>query len=99
MLNPTYSRYADRLRELIQEGQAVAKLEKPSSDGSYIQGRDTIPLQAWLTKVGNIIETVFGPQSPHFRHLKELMPRGGVRLVQHSHDVHPIIGLLTGALI
>jgi hypothetical protein len=98
MLNPSHSRYADRLRELIQEGQAVAKLEKPSSVGPYIQDQDTIPLQAWLTKVGNIIETVFGPQSPHFRHLKELMPGGGVRLIQHAYEVHPIIGLIAGAL-
>ena len=28
MLNPKYTRYADRLRELIEEGQRVAKLER-----------------------------------------------------------------------
>ena len=97
MLNPQHKRYAERLRELIIEGQAVAKLAKPSSVGSYIQDEDAISSQAWLTKVGNIIETVFGLQSPHYRHLKELMPKG-VRFVQHPYDIHPIIGLLTGAL-
>jgi hypothetical protein len=97
MLNPKHKRYADRVQELIEEGQAVAKLERPSSVGPYIQDEDKIPLQAWLIKVSNILETVFGPESPHVRHFGEFT-KDGMRLVEHSYDILPIVGLLTGAL-
>ncbi len=97
MLNPQQERYANRLRDLIEEGKAVVVLERPSSIGRYIQGEDKIPLQAWLMKVGNIVESVFGVNSPHVRHLKELLPNG-VRPIQRSRDVLPVIGLLYGAL-
>lgn len=99
MLNPKHKRYADRLRELIEEGQAVAKLERPSPyTGPYIQGEDNIKLQAWLTKVSNILEAVFGLQSPQLRHFKEVLPAGGIKHIEHSYDIHPIVGVLTGAL-
>lgn len=98
MLNPKYQRYAARLRELIEEGQVVAQLEKPSSVGHYIQDKDNIRVQSWLTKVRNILETVFGSQSPQFRHFEEVLPQHGVRHVQHSYDIYPIIGVLSGAL-
>jgi hypothetical protein len=88
---------AARLRQLIDEGPLIAKREKPSSVGPYIQDQDVVPLQAWLVRVTNIIDTTFGLESPHSRHLRELMP-DGPRLIQHSHDVFPIIGLLEGAL-
>lgn len=94
MLNPRYQRSADRLRELIEEGQVVAKLERPSSVGSFIQEEDKISLHAWLTKVNNIIEAVFGTQSPHFRHLKRLTKGSAL----HAYEIYPIVGLLTGAL-
>lgn len=97
MLNPKHQRYADRLHELIEEGKSVAKLEQPSSVGSYIQGADEIRVQGWLTKVRNILEDVFGAQSVHVRHFQELLPRGGVGEVSHSYDIYPIVGLLTGA--
>lgn len=98
MLNPKYQRYADRLLELIEEGQSVAKLEKPSSVGKYIQGEDNIQVQSWLTNVRNILETVFGLHSPHYRQFEEVLPQYGMRHVQHSYDIHPIVGVLTGAL-
>ena len=94
MLSPKHKRYADRIRELVGEGQAVAKLERPSMVGPYIQ--DRVPLQAWLVKVNNILETVFGSQSPHMHHFKEFTTN--IRLVEHSYDVYPIVGILTGAL-
>ena len=97
MLNPKHKRYADRVQELIEEGQAVAKLERPSSVGPFIQDENTIPLQAWLIKVSNILETVFGPESPHVRHFGEFT-KDGIRYVEHSYDILPIVGLLTGAL-
>ena len=51
LLNPKYQRYAERLKELIEEGKKVAALEKPSSVGPYIQGEDRDKLNAWLVKV------------------------------------------------
>jgi hypothetical protein len=80
------------MRELIEEGHAVARLERNSSVGPYI--RDKLPLHSWLTKVENIIETVFGTESPHYQHLKVLTKQHP----EHSHEVHQITGLLTGGL-
>lgn len=99
MLNPKHQRYADRIRELIEEGNTVAKLAKPSRYDStpYIQDVDEIPTQAWLVKVSNILETVFGSQSSHFRHFEKHMPHGP-RNITKSHDVYPIVGVLAGAL-
>jgi hypothetical protein len=98
MLNPKQKRYADRLRQLIVEGNSVALLESPSGVGPYIKDRNVIILQAWLTKVVNILETVFGPESPQYRQFENILPSAGVRLVEHSYDVYPIIGVLSGAL-
>jgi hypothetical protein len=92
MLSPKHQRYADRMRALVQEGHAVAKLERDSSVGPYIQ--EHLPLHSWLTKVENIIETVFGAESPHYRRLKVLTERQP----QHSYEVNKLIGLLTGGL-
>lgn len=99
MLNPKHQRYADRIRELIEEGKAVAKLEKASSSSfpDSIQRGDKIPLQAWLVKASNILETVFGSQSSHFRHFEKLMPRGPQH-IYNAGDVYPIVGVLSGAL-
>lgn len=98
MLNPKYKRYAERLQELIEEGKAVAKLERPSPVGSYIQGEDDVKLNAWLTKTSNILETVFGTQSPQFRSFREVLPKEGIGDVSHSYEVYPIAGVLAGAL-
>lgn len=98
MLNFKYKRYAERLHELIEEGKAVAKLERPSSFGNYIQGEDKVLLQAWLTKVSNILEAVFGINSPQYRCFREILPKDGIRFVEHSYDIHPITGVLIGAL-
>ena len=99
MLNPKYKRYAERLQELIEDGKSVAKLEKPSSlGGSFIQGEDDIKLNAWLTKASNILETVFGAQSPQFRSFREVLPKEGIKGVSRAYDIHPITGVLAGAL-
>jgi hypothetical protein len=99
MLSPKYQRYADRLKELIDEGKDVAKLEHISSSGfRYIQNEDKIPLNAWIMKTNNIVETVFGNQSPHFRTLREVLPKEGIRLIETSNDIYPITGVLAGAL-
>jgi len=99
MLNPKHQRYADRLRELIIEGQTVAKLERPSPHtGAYFQGQDKVRVQEWLTKTRNVLETTFGSQGPHYRHFEEVLPKLGVRAVEHSYDVYPIVGVLAAAL-
>ena len=41
---------------------------------------------------------MFGPQSPQYRDFKAVLPEHGIRLVQHSHDIYPIVGILQGAL-
>lgn len=94
MLSPKYQRYADRLRELVAEGEAVALLPRPSSIGSYIQDKDMITAQAWLTKVHNIIELLFGPESPQCQKLNSLTKNQ----VAHAYEVYPIVGLVSGAL-
>ena len=100
MLNSKYQRYADRIEELIEEGNRVATLERPSrsGSGSYIQSDDKIKVHEWLTKTRNILETVFGGQSPHYRNYEAVLPVHGIRLVEHARDIYPIIGILLGAL-
>jgi hypothetical protein len=67
--------------------------EKPSGIGPYIQGRDKITLHAWLAKVENILVTVFGRNSAHFRQYESLTER----TPEHSYEVFSLIGLLQGA--
>lgn len=98
MLNPKYQRFADRMEELIEEGKRIATLERPSSVGPYIQDDDKIQVHEWLTKTRNILETVFGRQSPQYRDFEAVLPDHGIRLVEHSHDIYPIVGVLQGAL-
>jgi hypothetical protein len=92
------ARVAERIRELIEEGKSVASLERrsPYTSIEYIQDKDKIQLQAWLSKTMNIVEATFGPESPQFRHMRELMPKGPYH-IGHSYEVYPIVGMLTGA--
>ena len=98
MMNPQYGRYADRIKVLIDEGKRVATLVRDSSVGPYIQDADSITLHDWLTKSRNILVTVFGSQSIHYRHFEESLPKGGVGFVSRSHHIYPLVGLLAGAL-
>jgi hypothetical protein len=96
-VNPRYERAASRLASLIEEGEAVARLEKSSTGAAYdayIQGRDKIALHAWLTKVENILEMVFGRGGAHFRQYTSLTERQP----EHSYEVFKLVGLLHGAL-
>jgi len=97
MLNPKYQRYANRLQELIEEGMSVARLEKPSSVGPYIQDEDATHLYAWVVKISNILAVVFGPSSPHVKHFKEIIDNY-IRTVSHSYQVQHIVGVLQAAL-
>jgi len=98
MLNPKYQRYADRLRDLIAEGESVAQLERPKGRYSFIADESSIPLQAWLDKANNILHIVFGPQSPQVRHFIAVLPSEKMAAVQHAREVYRIIGVLQGAL-
>jgi len=99
MLSIKYQRYVDRLNELVIDGKAIAELEKRSSQGiRFIQGEDKIRLHGWLANLRNIIELVFGRQSPQFRHLEELIPKDGVKNIQVASQVYELVGLLQGSL-
>ncbi len=92
-MNPKYQRTADRLRELIDEGEQVANLEQPSEYlGPYIQ--DYTTLHAWLVRVENIIRSVFRRESAHAEHLATVMKENPNK----AYEVHKIIGILKGAL-
>lgn len=100
MLNPKHTKYAERFRELIVEGQEVAKLEKPSRDGDsrYFQREDKSRVISWATKARNILEVSLGKQSPHLRHFDESIPKGGVNNIDYEYHIHPLVGVLLGAL-
>lgn len=100
MLNPKNQRYADRLHELVEEGNLVAQLERssPASTGRFIQGKDNIRLNAWLTKSLNIIQNVFGTKSPQYHAFMEVLPPGGMRTISHSYEIYPITGVLDGSV-
>lgn len=97
MLTPKYKRYVERINALIQEGQEISKLEKPFSNGSFIQDADQIRVNAWNAKVRNIIETTFGKNSPQF-HLLVKETNDGTKNLEHDYDIYPIIGILQGAV-
>lgn len=96
MLAPAYQRYLDRLQALSKEGLEIARLERPSLVGSYIQDADAVRLQSWLTRVENLITAAFGRHSSHFRQFESLV-HDGVRMVAHAHEVRRLVGLLDGA--
>lgn len=93
-MNLTQRRYANRLQELIDESKNIALLIKTSSDYPFSYIEDQTSLNAWLIKVRNIVEVVFGSTSPHFRTLQELTQTD----VSGTYQVNAIEGLLIGSL-
>lgn len=99
MLNPKYQRYAERLKELIEEGQAVAGLERKDVGDAWPYIHEYDRLDEWYTKVMNIISVTFGNESQHFRMYQKLIEEwGGYKFMTDSHNVVAIVGLLRGAL-
>jgi hypothetical protein len=98
MLNPKYQSYVKRIHDLIEEGNIVARLEKTHGSFIYIGGSDGVKLQSWLTKSRNMLETVFGTNSPHYRQFLETIPVEGVRKITRPDEVYQITGILSGAL-
>ncbi|MEN8219666.1 MAG: hypothetical protein ABFS56_25605 [Pseudomonadota bacterium] len=87
-------RYAERIEQLIVEGEELAKSEQPSKKPGIKTIQDHTKLHAWLTNVENIIETTFGQNSPQFKRKEELF-KGKT---YYASQVRMIVGLLTGAL-
>ncbi len=100
MWNRKYAKYADGLREVSDEVQNIAKLEKPLHDSSrlHFQGEDKSLVFSWLTKSRNILEIALGTQSPHIRHFDAVIPKYGLTYVNSSHEIHPFVGVLSSAL-
>lgn len=93
-MNPKYQRVSTRLRDLITEGGQVAALEREYEYSTYI--KEKVPLHAWLVKVGNILHTVFGEKSAHYKQAKKILDTGSGP--EHSYEINQLIGILSGAL-
>lgn len=89
-----HKRYAERIEQLIKEGEELAQSEQPSKKPGIKTIQDHTKLHAWLTKVDSIIEITFGQNSPHFKRKEELF-KGKT---YYASQVRFIVGLLTGAL-
>ena len=91
-MHPKFERVATRLRDLIKEGAQVAALERKTEYTTAIS--DKIALHSWLVKSDNIIQSIFGENSPHFKHLNEAQKKE----IYQAYQVNKIIGILAGAL-
>ena len=100
MLNPKYQRYVDRLQALVDEAETVVRLERQPEPNKHsnIGGADKTPLHAWLGKVSNILNTIFGPQSTQVKHFVEVLPGNSLHFVEHAYQIYPIVGVLKGAI-
>jgi tetratricopeptide (TPR) repeat protein len=91
-LSPRHQRYADRLRELVEEGQSVAKLVTDA--GRHATDIEPYaPLHAWFAKAIAIIEKLLGSRSYHFSKMDELRYK-----IQWTGNIYEAIGVLEGAL-
>jgi len=93
MLNLKQKRYAERIHELIAEGETLANNPQLSKEGYKIIGDNAKRIE-WLSKVENIIEATFGKNSSQFRRNEELS-RGKTHL---PTQINKIVGLLRGGL-
>ncbi|HID99099.1 MAG TPA: DUF4145 domain-containing protein [Thiotrichaceae bacterium] len=93
MLNIKQKRYAERLQELIAEGETLANNPQLSKEGYKIIGDNAKRIE-WLSKVENIIETTFGKNSSQFRRNEELSS-GKTHL---PTQINKIVGLLKAGL-
>lgn len=91
MLNPKYKRYAERMKQLIEEGQEI---ESTAKIGIVNYIPDLERLHSWLTKTTNIVTITFGTESQHFKKLSKLLERR----VDFINEFKSIKGLLVGAL-
>lgn len=95
-LPPKYQRYADRLRELIEEGHKLVSLTVSDELGQkYIRDHGKIELHSWLAKLENILSVVFGQPSAHFKQYQKYSVN---RYIEYNDDIFTLIGILNGAL-
>jgi len=92
-VNQRQEKAAARIRELIDEGEAVARLEESAAHVTpYIKKK--VPLHSWLVKVENIVKTTFGTDGAHYSQLAPILASDPER----AYEVRKIVGILTGAL-
>ena len=104
MLNPTHQRYAERLRELMAEGQAIIKTQTSSQGPGMYGGTSThysipdkVRLQAWLTSVNTIFDVVFGSSSPQYQQYSKVTEKANIPSV-NFYTINIIVGTMRGAL-
>jgi hypothetical protein len=91
MLNPKHQRYADRMKELIDEAEALSKNVKHSEvSGDILQ--NPVGHSAWVVKVKNILVSVFGEKSAHAEQF------GSLKHTNHAYEFNRARGILVGAL-
>lgn len=98
-MNSTQKRYADRIRELIDESRTVESLVITPSykdpldmEIPYINDQET--LNSWLIKVENVMEKAFGVTSAHCRKIEELINTK----IYSKPQITAIRGVLKGSL-
>lgn len=100
-MNSTQRRYADRLRELIDESkniEALVVIPRKNYEDTldivipYMDDQES--LNAWLIKIQNIMETSFGTTSPHYKKIQELTKER----VFSKFQIIAIRGVLNGSL-
>ncbi len=86
-------KYLNRVKELIKEGQEVAKLEKPTKKNPEIKTiQDGDRLKKWLTNVENIINVIFRENDFQFKTFQKLKEKK----TYYSSTVREIYGFLEG---
>ncbi len=99
MLNPKYQVYADRLRELIAEGERVIQnATGRGTFGPFVEPDKSQDLHSWVSRVENILRNVFGENSAHFLHYSKFAFDGKRNHFHGIGEIVPIIGILRGAL-
>jgi hypothetical protein len=91
IMNPRYQKYVARLESLIKEGAGIAS--SPAGEFGHI--RDVTALSSWETKLKNILVTVFGDQSIHY---KQYLTSVSNSRATTDYDVNLGVGVLLGAL-
>jgi hypothetical protein len=102
-LNSAQKRYAERLKELIDESEKMEALlitPKPTTVNGgliltpppYFNDRES--LNAWLIKIQSIIEIAFGNTSQHYNKLQNLT----IKDTEKGYRIKEIKGLLIGSL-
>lgn len=87
-----YGRYLDRLDGLADEGRRLASNTREVMKTTYLA--DNTGVQNWLVRVDNILNTVFGAESPHYQHFEAIAQS---KAINRPREAEQIIGILEGA--